>query len=252
MKLYELEGKLDNLLIGENKFKDGCPNGLIVDAEGDNRADIERVVTGVSLRDELIDAAIERGAKAIVVHHPNGWWFSDTDKRVVGHHGIYMRRLIQEGISLFGYHLPLDMHPDIGNNALLCEKLFGTKLLAPFHSSGGCGGIVRGNVSAERLDEVFPKGWRGYNFEAKQYWYTVGICTGAGTGCLQEAVDRDCNLFITGEVREYTPIFAADHDISVIAAGHHRTETYGVSALADWLDRMENISAEFIDIDNPE
>ena len=253
MKLFELENRLNSWL-QPAMFKDYCPNGLLIDAVGGGDSEISKVVTGVSLRHDLIDAAVDAGAQAIVVHHPNWFWNSDKDKRIVENKGEYVRRLIKEGISLFGYHLPLDAHPAIGNNAVLCRMILGkpftVELTNWFMDDIGC--IETGDVSGEILDRVFPKGYRAYNFTPEKRSYIVGICTGSGTSGLQEALDCGCTMFITGEIHESTPIFAKENDIAVIAAGHHRTEIFGVQWLADWIDNLNGVSAEFIDIDNPE
>ena len=253
MKLYELETRLDSWM-EPGKFKDYCPNGLLVDADGDPAAEISKVVTGVSLRHDLIDAAVAAKAQAIVVHHPNWFWNSDKDKRIVGNRGEYVRRLIKAGISLFGYHLPLDAHPAIGNNSALATMIFGKPRTVDgfdrFMEGIGC--IHNGTVSGKILDRVFPKGYRAYNFDPEPRGYIVGICTGSGTSGLQDAIDCGCTMFITGEIHESTPIFAQENGIAVIAAGHHRTETFGVSELARWIANLPGMTAEFIDIDNPE
>jgi dinuclear metal center YbgI/SA1388 family protein len=261
--LSELESRF-NLLLTPGEFKDFCPNGLIVKgSSGDPQ--VTSVVTGVSLRADLINWAVAKGSNVIFVHHPNGFWFSDKEKRVLDtQYGEYMRMLLQNRISLFGFHLPLDAHPTLGNNATVYEKL-GLKGTVMQFSDGqyfdnrpnlpdrfmeaniGFGGV--GVITDELLHKVFPHGYQAFGFESSKE-YAVAICTGSGTSELEEARERGYNMFITGEIRESTPIYSAETGMAVIAAGHHRSEIFGVENIANWL--IENgVDARFIDLDNP-
>lgn len=263
MLLSELEIRF-NLLLAPGEFKDFCPNGLIVKgSSGDPQ--VTSVVTGVSLRADLINRAIENGSNVIFVHHPNGFWFSDKEKRVLDtQYGEYMRMLLQNQISLFGFHLPLDAHPTLGNNATVYKKL-GLKGTVMQFSDGpnlddrpnlpdrfmeaniGFGGV--GVITDELLRKVFSHGYQAFGFESGKE-YKVAICTGSGTSELEAARERGYNMFITGEIRESTPIYSAETGMAVIAAGHHRSEIFGVKNIADWL--IENgVDARFIDLDNP-
>ena len=252
MKQRELISELDNLL-NPKLFQDYCPNGLLVDATGDPEHEIAKVVTGVSLRQQLIDRAIDEGAGAIIVHHPNGFWNSEKDKRVIGVHGSYLRSLIKHGISLFGYHLPLDANTIVGNNMTIATELG----LAPRYPAeparfmDGIGVICsEAPVTGDMLSRVFPNGYGAFNFvDGKEY--RVAICSGSGTSGMEEAQKLGCNMFITGEIRESTPIFAEEHGMAVVYAGHHRTEVFGVRELAKYLSNRYPVDAKFIDIDNP-
>lgn len=263
MLLSELESRF-NLLLTPGEFKDFCPNGLIVKgSSGDPQ--VTSVVTGVSLRADLINRAVENGSNVIFVHHPNGFWFSDKEKRVLDtQYGEYMRMLLQNQISLFGFHLPLDAHPTLGNNATVYKKLglqgtvmqcaygpyFSDKPNLPdrfMEANIGFGGV--GVITDELLRKVFPHGYQSFGFESGKE-YKVAICTGSGTSELEEARERGYNMFITGEIRESTPIYSAETGMAVIAAGHHRSEIFGVENIANWL--IENgVDARFIDLDNP-
>lgn len=222
-------------------------------------------MTGVSLRADLINWAVAKGSNVIFVHHPNGFWFSDKEKRVLNtQYGEYMRMLLQNQISLFGFHLPLDAHPTLGNNATVYNKLglrgtvmqgadgiyFDDKPYLPdrfMEANIGFGGV--GVITDELLHKVFPHGYQSFGFESGKE-YAVAICTGSGTSELEEARERGYNMFITGEIRESTPIYSAETGMAVIAAGHHRSEIFGVENIANWL--IENgVDARFIDLDNP-
>ena len=263
MLLSELESRF-NLLLTPGEFKDFCPNGLIVKGSSGD-PEVTSVVTGVSLRADLINRATENGSNVIFVHHPNGFWFSDKEKRVLDtQYGEYMRMLLQNRISLFGFHLPLDAHPTLGNNATVYQKLglkgtvmqcahgpyFSDKPNLPdrfMEANIGFGGV--GVITDELLRKVFPHGYQSFGFESGKE-YKVAICTGSGTSELEEARERGYNMFITGEIRESTPIYSAETGMAVIAAGHHRSEIFGVENIANWL--IENgVDARFIDLDNP-
>jgi len=256
MELQEVATNLDNLL-HTSDFKDFCQNGLLVDSTGNPNHKITKIVTGVSLRSSLIDEAIKRKAQAIIVHHPNGFWNSDRDRRIVGESGKYVRKLIRAGIDLFGYHLPLDAHSVVGNNAIIAQKLLGLKgtRLIPFMD--GVGRIGSGSITKELLDKAFPKGWKCLGAPIGRVKHNlVAVCSGSGTSGLEEAVNRGVDVFVTGEVHESTTIFAEEHGISVVVAGHHRTEVFGVAALAEYINKPKNtyfdgVEAEFVDIDNP-
>ena len=253
MRFSELDKELD-LFLRPKDFTDFCPNGLLVDPFPGEDRKVSKVVTGVSLCDELIDRAAEAKADVLVVHHPNGFWKSEKDKRLVGTFGRYMGKLIRAGIALYGYHLPLDAHPVIGNNSCIALRLAYGNETGRFMEQG-IGVTCSTIVNAAVLDNVFPKGWKSFGPALEDRTYRVGICSGSGTSGLQEAVDRGCDMFITGEIRESTPIFAKENKITVIAAGHHRSEVFGVKALAECIaepgGRFHGCRARFIDIDNP-
>ena len=244
-------------LLEPGKFDDFCPNGCLVDQYADKN--IRKVVTGVSLRAALIAAAIERGADAIIVHHPNGFWKSEKDKRLVGTFGKYMSALARNDIALYGFHLPLDANVVVGNNATIYRTLgLDSEVLASDAQRfmDGIGYIGHGEITRELLVGAFPHGWTlvGPAFVPGKR-YTVAICSGSGTSGLQEARDAGCDMFITGEIRESTTIFAEENGITVIAAGHHRSEVFCVRELAEFINSHSSVfpgvSAEFVDIDNP-
>lgn len=271
MRLGELEEKLNEILRPQD-FKDFCPNGLIVDAFGNKNYGIHKVVTGVSLRKELIQRAADKGADVIFVHHANGFWNSDKNKCIdSSQFGNYVRMLIQNGISLFGYHLPLDAHETYGNNVSVFDALGleRTKLedcsmpsdprmngicslrSAPdrfMYNNIGYGGI--GVITNELLHDVFPKGYQAFHFESGCE-YNVAVCTGSAASEFDEVVKHGYTMLVTGEIRESTPILAEEYGVAVIAAGHHRTEVFGVQNIARLINSWElGVSAEFIDIDN--
>ena len=259
MKFSDFDSKLNKLLMPW-KFDDFCPNGCLVEPfPGDNHQ-AKKVVTGGSLRDELIDRAIKAKADVLVVHHPNGFWKSEKDKRLVGTFGRYMTKLARAGIALYGFHLPLDAHEELGNNICIALALQlgdrGEDYEEPsWFMEQNVGVIVNTRVNKEVLDRVFPHGWQAFGPALKDQQYIVGICSGSGTSGLHDAIGCGCTMFVTGEIRESTPIFAQENGITVISAGHHRSEVFCVRALAEYIsasrDMFPGVRAQFIDIDNP-
>ena len=179
-----------------DKENDFCPSGLIVDPFDNDKTPIYRVITGVSLRKSLIKKAIAMKANAIIVHHPNGWWFGDKNKCIAGNSQFaqYSRMLLQHNIALFGYHLPLDSHDTVGNNPSLFSMLelnkditdrlaIGTdsnvpnvnKVRAAEKFLDGVGIIGRGKITDELLQKAFPKGYWSHNFTSGKE-YKVAIC----------------------------------------------------------------------------
>lgn len=252
MKLSEFSLWLNELLC-PGAFQDYCVDGLCVEASDQ----VTKIVTGVSFRDRLIDAAIEEGADCIIVHHPNGFWKND-DRVLVGKFGERMRRLMQHGISLYGFHLPLDGHVEIGNNALIA-KAFGLEKIEGFMREGertvGVVGEFAEPVSREGFVDlacgVFEHGVQHSLFYGSETVRKVAICSGSGASGIEEAKSLGCDTFVTGEIKEAVPIAVEEAGFNLISAGHHRTEIFGVRALAAKIEAELGIPAKFVDIDNP-
>lgn len=240
-----------------SRFADYCPNGLQV--EGSGR--IRRMVGGVTASLALVDAAVERGADAILVHH--GWFWRGEDPRVVGTRRERLKRLLAHDINLFAYHLPLDAHPAMGNNAQLARVLEWTPQ-ARFGKDGigmlgvpsqgdpaseGQGPLTASEIArrvAERLGRV-PLLVGDPDRPVRR----VAWCTGAAQSWLQEAIDAGADLYLSGEISEPTVHLAREAGVAYLAAGHHATERYGVQALGRAAAAALGIDFEFVDIDNP-
>lgn len=252
MNISEFSAWLNGLLEPQ-AFKDYCNNGLSVEASDK----VTRIVTGVSFRDRLIDAAIEDGADCIFVHHPNGFWVNEN-RVLVGKFGERMRRLMQYGISLYGYHLPLDGQPEFGNNALIAKAL-GLKVVEGFMVEGekpvGWIGEFDSPVTREEFvaiaNRAFEHGVQNALMYGSDSICRVGICSGSGASGIEEAVKLGCDAFITGDIKESVPILCEELGFNLVSAGHHRTEIFGVRALADKVQKELGIPAKFVDIDNP-
>ena len=250
--------------LSASAFKDYAPNGLQVDGG----RPIRRIVTGVTACEALIDAAIAEDADAIMVHH--GYFWKGEPMTITGMKGQRIRKLMQHGISLIGYHLPLDAHPKIGNNAKLAEilGLTITEALYP-HESHPVGNIATcPPQSAESLTQTItqalgriPLHISGhYQYLADEAADTaaapkllkrIGICTGGAQDMIEQAAAMGCDAYISGEISERTTHSARELGIDYFACGHHATERAGIQALGDIVAQQFGLSVRFIDIDNP-
>jgi dinuclear metal center YbgI/SA1388 family protein len=242
-------------LMQVNRVKDYCPNGLQV--QGKNT--IKKIVTGVTASLALIDAAIEEGADAILVHH--GWFWKNDDVRVVGQLHARLKLLMENDISLFAYHLPLDLHRELGNNAQLAQVMGWIDAKAsPAAFQGTMDGFVwQGNTNgsqrtlgqlarsvASRLGRD-PLVIGDLNKPIK----SIAWCTGAAQGYITEAIAMKVDAYISGEVSEQTFHASQEMGVAFIAAGHHATERYGIQALGQHLSKKWGVKHQFIDIPNP-
>lgn len=230
------------------RFKDYCPNGLQVEG----RADIRRIVTGVTASAALIDAAIALQADAILVHH--GYFWKNEDPRVLGMKKSRLAQLLAHDINLIAYHLPLDAHPTLGNNATLARVLG----ITPLGQGGEQNLLWRGELAqpmrlADWADQVqrqlgrAPLALGAADKRIRQ----VAWCTGGAPGMLADAVALGVDAYLTGEASEPCAHIAAETGVAFVAAGHHATERYGVQALGEHLAQTLGLDVRWVDIDNP-
>jgi dinuclear metal center YbgI/SA1388 family protein len=243
----ELDTRLQALLRPET-FKDYGPNGLQVEG----RSELRRVVSGVTASLALIDAAIACGADTLIVHH--GLFWRGQDGRLTGWLGERVRRLMRADINLFAYHLPLDAHPELGNNAqlglrlgLLADARFGEQALG-FIGPAGAAHTLAGLVDTAaavlgRAPTVVPGDGRPL---ARVAW-----CTGGAQGYFEDAIAAGADAFVTGEISEPQAHLARETGVAFLACGHHATERYGAPALAAAVCAELGLEHRFIDIDNP-
>jgi len=238
-------------LLRPEQFKDYCPNGMQVQG----RDQVRRLVTGVTACQALIDRAIESEADMLLVHH--GYFWRGEDETITGIKKTRIEALLKHNISLLAYHLPLDVHPELGNNAAL-GKLLGFKTSGDLgkqnnNSIGLTGELeapLEGTALAELLQNRLGRPALHIPGRAKPI-RTVGWCTGAAQNFIDLALNAGVDAYITGEVSEQTVHFARETGIHFFAAGHHATERYGVQAVAQHLVEKFGLDHEFIDIDNP-
>jgi len=242
-----LQRYLDELL-DTARFKDYCPNGLQVEGA----PEVAKVLCGVTASMALIEAAIESGANTILVHH--GWFWRGEDSRVTGLRRTRLARLLENDINLLAYHLPLDAHPELGNNAQL-GKVLGFKTT---EVTGEQGLLWLGEPDCSRTAaEVCANAGRQLLRKAllvgdpDRIVRRVAWCTGGAQGMFEQAVEAGADVYISGEISEQTTHIARESGVPYIAAGHHATERYGVRALGAHLAGRFGLTVEFVDIDNP-
>lgn len=236
--------------LSASEFDDYCPNGLQVDAD----TPITKIITGVTACQALIDAAIAEKAQAIVVHH--GYFWKGEPSPLVGMKGRRVRTLMQHGISLIAYHLPLDAHPAIGNNALLAQDLdlHIEGALYP-HQKHPVGNIATCSpISPAKLaQKISDKLGRAplHIASGKETLTKIALCTGGAQDMIEQAAKMGCDAFISGEISERTTHAARELGLDYFAAGHHATERYGARALGEVLAAHFGVEVKFVDIDNP-
>ena len=247
MKTNDLNDYLNQLLQPE-RFSDYCPNGLQVEG----KREINKIVTGVTASYALLDAALQANADAVLVHH--GYFWSGESLPITGIKKRRIAFLLQHDINLFAYHLPLDMHPELGNNVMLAKQLglnvtgwAGDKnmlLLAELSLPQLLKQLV--NLIETRLKRV-PQVIGDLNKSIQK----IALCTGAAQSYIEQAAAANVDVYISGEISEQTVHMARESGMSYISAGHHATERYGIQALGEHLAQKFGLQHQFIDIDNP-
>jgi dinuclear metal center YbgI/SA1388 family protein len=238
---------LDGLL-DASAIKDYCPNGLQVEGA----PVVSRAVFAVTASLAVVDQAAAEGAQALIVHH--GWFWRGEDPRVVGPRRRRLARLLAADLNLIGYHLPLDLHPELGNNAQ-----FGSRMGWHVDRTGGDRNLLAfaeletpvaaarlGEQLHERLDRA-PLLVGNLQRQVKR----IAWCTGAAQDMLDAAIEMGADAFVSGEISERTTHLAREAGVVYAAAGHHATERFGVQALGKHLAERFGIDATFIDDPNP-
>lgn len=247
MQREELRSYLD-VLLDAARFRDYCPNGLQVEG----RAEIRRVVCGVTASQALVDAAIERQADALLVHH--GWFWKGEDGRVSGYRKQRLASLLAHDISLFAYHLPLDAHPTLGNNAQLALRL-GWQITGRFAEQEiGFVGVPPAPTFAGDLAAVLEHGLGRAPLligDPARPVKRIAWCSGGAQSYFEDALATGADIFVSGEISEQTVHLARETGMAYLAAGHHATERYGVMALGAHVQQTCGIECMFVDIDNP-
>jgi dinuclear metal center YbgI/SA1388 family protein len=241
-----LQASLDALL-QPDRFKDYCPNGLQVEG----KQDVQKIVSGVTASLALIEAAVAARADAIFVHH--GLFWRGHDGRIVGWLRQRLGLLMEHNVNLFAYHLPLDAHAELGNNAQLGQLLgfqasgrFGEQELGwtgntEFFSAQ----LLANHVESVLGHSVVLVPGRGGPVRR------LAWCTGGAQGYFEAAIAAGADAFITGEISEPQMHLARECGVAYLACGHHATERYGAPAIAAHVAAQFGLEHEFIDIDNP-
>jgi len=235
-------------LLDVGRFRDYGPNGLQVEG----KPEVHRIVSGVTVSRALIEAAIAAKADAILVHH--GLFWRGQDGRITGWMKQRIELLLAHQINLFAYHLPLDAHPDLGNNAQLGLRL---SLVADARFGEQDLGFIGNAPLPLSFDELTER-------VAKQLGRSVtsvpgngrtlkriAWCTGGAQGYFEGAIAAGADAFITGEISEPQAHYARETGVAFIACGHHASERFGAPAVAGHVAQRFGIAHQFIDIDNP-
>ncbi len=237
-----------NDLLNVSQFNDYCPNGLQI--EGRNT--VEHIVSGVTASQALIEAAIEQHADALLVHH--GYFWKGEEPCITGLKRERIVRLLENDINLLAYHLPLDAHPELGNNAQLAKKLGlqveGTAGDTDLIWYGSLSAACTASELAARIDTALDRAPL-YIEGGEGPISRVAWCTGAAQGYIEQAAALGVQAFISGEISEQTVHQARELGLNYYSAGHHATERYGVQALGEHLAKQFGIRHSFVDIDNP-
>ncbi len=250
ISLRELESEL-NKTLQPNLFQDYCPNGLQVEG----RSEVSKLVSGVTASLALLKAAIELKADAVLVHH--GYFWKGENQTVVGMKKDRIKLLLDNDISLFAYHLPLDMHASLGNNAQL-GKLMGVETKTAIGRPGEPELVLIGELPQPKASNEFSR-MLAEKLNREPVWVdagpdlikTIAWCTGAAQNYFELAITTGADAFITGEISEPSAHLARESGVHFFSAGHHATERYGVQAVGEHLATQLGVQHQFVDIDNP-
>lgn len=246
MKNVELEA-LINEKLNSAAFSDYAPNGLQVEG----REDISKVIVGVSASQALVDEAVRQQADAVIVHH--GYFWKNESPVIRGMKRNRLKALLANDINLYGWHLPLDAHPELGNNVQLAN-LLGIEV------KGDIEPLVMWGEMSLAVPGLELASWLEARLGRKPLWCgdtgpdvvkRVAWCTGGGQGYIDAAARFGVDAFITGEVSEQTIHSAREQGLHFYAAGHHATERGGIRALGEWLEANTDLDVTFVDIPNP-
>ncbi len=247
MKINELLDYTGQLL-QVDRYRDYCPNGLQVAG----RAEVRTIVTGVTASLDLLEAAAGLDADLVLVHH--GYFWKNENPCVTGIKHARLKFLLAHDMNLVAYHLPLDAHPELGNNVQLAQVL-GLQL----DGWGGEQNLVAMGfpISPQPLQEFGMHIGRKLGREPMiigrpgQEIHRVAWCTGAAQDALDQAIAWGVDAFISGEISERTVHLARESGVAYIAAGHHATERYGVQALGRHLAERYGLNHHYVELDNP-
>lgn len=230
------------------RFSDYCPNGLQV--EGRER--IGSVISGVTASLALIEAAVEAGADALLVHH--GLFWKGEDLRIIGPKKRRLELLLEHGINLYAYHLPLDAHAELGNNAQLALQLgFAVSGRFAEQDIGFSGELAEPGTARALAERVSQRLGRQALLvgDPERTVRRVAWCTGGAQGYFGAAIAAGCDVYLSGEISEQTTHLARESGVPYIACGHHASERYGVQALGAALAQAAGVSHRYVEIDNP-
>ena len=234
-----------------SEFKDYAPNGLQIEG----KTEVRKILATVTASQDAIDAAIRENADLLLVHH--GYFWKGEAYPITGMRGKRIKSLIQHDISLLAYHLPLDSHPSLGNNAAIADllELERIEALDPSerHPIGNIGYLNQPMPVEEFKKFVSEK----LKFDVthlpadKNMIEKVGFCTGGAQDFIVKAAEQGCDAYISGEVSERTFYEAKELGVHYFACGHHATERYGVQRLGQAISEQFDIEYVYFELNNP-
>lgn len=232
------------------RFRDGAPSGLQVEG----RAEVRRVASGVSASLAFFERAQREDADLLLVHH--GLFWQKESRVLAGPAKARVKYLLERDVTLAAYHLPLDAHAEVGNNALALREL-GARDLAPFGVDDGQSIGWRGSLAPIAAGDLFRRISALYGREPLVFASgppqvrSIGVVSGAGQSFLRQAIDARLDCFVTGEVSEWVMSAAAEAGIHFVSAGHHATERVGIRALGEHVAKKFGVEHVFVDVPNP-
>jgi dinuclear metal center YbgI/SA1388 family protein len=248
MEREQLTRFLDDTLESA-RFADYSPNGLQV--EGGRT--VRNIITGVTASLAFIEAALSRGADTLIVHH--GYFWKGESPRIVGSRRQRLAALLKNDLNLYAYHLPLDAHPELGNNAQWAARM-GWRTLGRFgeQNIGFHGEVGEAPLPAEALAQALTRALDRPPLlvgDPERPIRRIAWCSGGGQSLIEEAAALGVDAYCSGEISEPTPHLARENGIAYLACGHHATERFGPAALAARLATLPNLRCEFLDLPNP-
>lgn len=230
------------------RFKDYCPNGLQIEG----RAEVQRVVSGVTANQDLIAQAVALQADVLLVHH--GFFWKNENPCLTGIKKNRVAALLQANISLLAYHLPLDAHPTLGNNAQLASRLGLIETARTGEQDLLCLGHAEHELTVQAWAERIQHGLHHTPLQvgdAERLVRRVAWCTGAAHSYFETAIAQGVDLFITGEISEPMVHLARESGVAYLACGHHATERYGVQALGQHWQNQLGLEHVYVDVASP-
>ncbi len=234
-----------------HEFRDYAPNGLQIEG----KAEVQKILCAVTASQDAIDAAIAQNADLLLVHH--GYFWKGEAYPITGMRGHRIKSLIKNDISLVGYHLPLDSHPTLGNNAAIAEilELENIEALDPSERNPiGNIGYLKQAMSPEAFKSYLTEklGFDTVHLNAERNSVQkIGFCTGGAQDFIGKAFEQNCDAYISGEVSERTYYEAKELNVHYYVCGHHATERYGVQRLAKAISQQFNIEYSYFELNNP-
>lgn len=246
MKNYELENII-NKKLQNHLLDDHIPNGLQVEG----CININKIITGVSMCQKLIDIAVSNQAQAIIVHH--GFFWKNECPKILKNKRQRLKKILKNNINIYNWHLPLDMHSELGNNMQIAHQL-NINVLGNISDLILWGKFTPGITVAtlkKKIQTIFQRKPIVFQHNQNDLINNIAWCSGKGQEFIKHLKNFKIDAFLTGEVSEDTMYYAHENKIHFFSAGHYATECFGIQALGSWLIREYNLDIKFIKINNP-